>query len=211
MKKIHVNLFYKRSRISQKSAIMDYLHYVALLRGINVGGNNIIKMADLKACFESLDFKAVSTYIQSGNVLFSTIEPDQTKLESLIEKTLSGRFSYKSNVVLISHIELKKVVTDAPDKFGSNPDQFRYDVLFLKKPLTAGEAMNKITLREGVDSAREGDGVIYFSRLISKAGQSYLNKIITLPVYKQMTIRNWNTTSKLFKLSGSQQNDGLSL
>jgi uncharacterized protein (DUF1697 family) len=190
---------------------MENLHYVALLRGINVGGNNIIRMADLKICFESLKFKAVSTYIQSGNVLFSTPEPDGIKLESLIEKTLSEKFNYKSNVILITHQELKKVVTDAPDKFGSNPDQYRYDVLFLKKPLTSVEAIKNITLREGVDSARDGDGVIYFSRLISKAGQSYLNKVITLPLYKQITIRNWNTTTKLLILSDSRQNNELSL
>jgi uncharacterized protein (DUF1697 family) len=187
---------------------MDYLHYVALLRGINVGGSNIIRMPDLKTCFEELGLKTVSTYIQSGNVLFSAVEPDGNKLERLIEKALSERFSYKSNVILISHQELKKTVTEAPEKFGNNPDQFRYDVLFLKKPLTAGQAMKSINIRDGVDNAWIGEGVIYFSRLISKAGQSYLNKIITLPVYKQMTIRNWNTTTKLFVLSESRQNNG---
>jgi uncharacterized protein (DUF1697 family) len=54
--------------------------YLALLRGINVGGNNIIKMVDLKACFEKMGFLDVSTYIQSGNVLFSSPETSLTKL-----------------------------------------------------------------------------------------------------------------------------------
>ena len=65
-------------------------NYVALLRGINVGGNNIIRMTALKACFETLGFQDVSTYIQSGNVLFSTAESDTVKLTAKIETALSN-------------------------------------------------------------------------------------------------------------------------
>lgn len=176
---------------------MKNIRYVALLRGINVGGNNIIKMADLKVCFEGMGFTDVATYIQSGNVLFSTEKQDTAKLTQHIEQVLSETFSYASSVVIISHAQLAKVVEDAPDGFGEDPTAYRYDVLFLKKPLTANEAMKQISIREGVDAAHAGKDVIYFSRLISKATQSYLNNIIKLPIYKQMTIRNWNTTTKL--------------
>ena len=77
--------------------------YVALLRGINVGGKNLIKMTDLKACFEALGFENVSTYIQSGNVLFSANKSNQAKLTSRIEEALSKTFNYKSRVVVRSY------------------------------------------------------------------------------------------------------------
>jgi len=92
--------------------------YVALLRGINVGGNNLIKMVDLKACFEKLSLAQVATYIQSGNVLFSTAETDKTRLINTIEKALSERFDYNSRIVLITHQHLKSIVEEAPPGFG---------------------------------------------------------------------------------------------
>jgi len=179
---------------------MNKIKYLALLRGINVGGNNIIKMADLKACFESMGFTDVITYIQSGNVIFKSDEQNKAKLTEKIENILSERFSYKSLLVLITHNQLEKVIKQAPEDFGSNPDEYKYDALFLKEPFTSEEAIRIVKIREGVDFATHGEGVLYFRRLFLKAGQSYLTKIISEPVYKSITIRNWNTTSKLFEL-----------
>jgi uncharacterized protein (DUF1697 family) len=174
--------------------------YVALLRGINVGGKNIIKMTDLKACFEGLGMEKVATYIQSGNVTFSSGEADQERLEKRLEEALSAAFRYESTVVVRSYEEMKSTVTLAPPGFGSEPDTYRYDVIFLKQPLTASAAMSSITTKEGVDQAFAGKGVLYFSRLSSRASQSRLTRIISLPIYQNLTIRNWNTTTKLVSL-----------
>lgn len=176
------------------------MRYIALLRGINVGGNNIIKMADLKKSFEEMGFEQVKTYIQSGNVIFNSDKKDLSKLEKEIEKVLSEKFNYISKVVIISHNQLERIIENAPNDFGVYAQDYRYDVLFLKSPLKAEKALEKIIIREGVDIVNLGDGALYFSRLISKAGQSYLNKIVGTPVYKEMTIRNWNTTTKLLAL-----------
>ncbi len=176
---------------------MAETQYVALLRGINVGGNNLIKMADLKTCFEKMGLADVATYIQSGNVLFSTPEKDKTRLTNTIEKALSDCFAYNSRIVLLTHQHLKSIVAEAPPGFGQHKDTYRYDVIFLKEPLTAAEAMQSVTTRVGVDTAHQGQAVLYFSRLSSKASQGYLTKIISLPIYQNMTIRNWNTTTAL--------------
>lgn len=128
---------------------MEETQYVALLRGINVGGNNIIKMADLKACFEQMGLAQVVTYIQSGNVLFSTNETDKTSLINTIEKALSDRFGYNSRIVLITHEHLKRIVEEAPPGFGQQKETYRYDVIFLKEPLTAAEAIKSVTTRAG--------------------------------------------------------------
>ncbi len=176
------------------------MNYLALLRGINVGGNNIIKMVALKACFEALGFKEVVTYIQSGNVIFSSPKTDGEELCQKIERALSKTFGYSACVVLVKQPDLRRVVESAPKGFGTEPMLYRYDVLFLKKPLKAKEEIKNIPRKEGIDEVRAGTSVLYFSRLISKATQSRMSKIVSLPIYKQMTIRNWNTTQKLFTL-----------
>jgi len=176
------------------------MKYLTLLRGINVGGNNIIKMVDLKSCFESMNFANVQTYIQSGNVIFESKENDIKKLTYKTEKALSERFNYNSKVVMVSHKQLEKIVNNAPKGFGRDMDSFRYDVYFLKEPLTVNEVIKSIKLKEGIDAIYPGESVVYASKLISKSSQSRLTKIISLPIYKNMTIRNWNTTTKLMEM-----------
>lgn len=181
--------------------------YVALLRAINVGGNTLIKMADLKRCFESMRLSEVATHIASGNVLFTSPETDKAKLANKIEKALTKRFGYVARVVVVTQGELESIIQQAPRGFGKHPDNYRYDVIFLRAPLTAREAIQKVSPKAGVDSAHAGDHVLYFSRLISKAAQSRLSKIIVLPEYKNMTIRTWNTTTKLLALMNERNQD----
>jgi uncharacterized protein (DUF1697 family) len=140
--------------------------YVALLRGINVGGRNLIKMAELRARFEDHGFKNVATYIQSGNVLFESGERSSAKLSRRIEDMLADTFGYQASVVLRSRRQLRSAVEGAPGGFGTQPARYRYDVLFLKPPLTAAAAITSLPIKEGVDQANAGTGVIYFSRLI---------------------------------------------
>lgn len=178
---------------------MSTKRYLVLLRGINVGGNNIIKMADLRECFKEMGFSCVATYIQSGNVIFASSK-SATAIISTVEKGLAKHFNYKTPIFLITQKQLQDAVSGAPETFGSEPKKYRYDVMFLRKNLTAKKALGQIETREGVDTAEAGKGVVYFSRLIAKATRSYMPKVVKLPIYKDMTIRNWNTTNKLLKL-----------
>jgi uncharacterized protein (DUF1697 family) len=174
--------------------------YVALLRGINVGGSNLIGMPALKTCFEAQGFRDVSTYIQSGNVLFAAARTSTPALATKIEKALSKTFGYEARVVLRSREQIQGIVDGAPPAFGKRPTDFRYDVIFLRAPLTADDALKIISPRPGVDRVFAGDGVVYTSRLISKASQSRLSRIVGTPQYQNMTIRSWNTTTKLLAL-----------
>ena len=141
-------------------------------------------------------------YIQSGNVLFSTRASNAPDLTSRIERMLGRTFDYSASVVLRSQKQMQATVDGAPAGFGAEPDRYRYDVIFLQAPLTAAAAMKTVSAREGVDQADGGPGVLYFSRFISRASQSHLSKIVASPIYKQVTIRNWNTTTKLLHLMG---------
>ena len=178
--------------------------YLALLRGINVGGNNIIKMADLKASFEKMGFSDVSTYIQSGNVVFTSPKKDQDKLALQIEKALSETYNYKSKVALVSFDQMNTVFKELPAGFGSDTVKYKYDVIFLRAKISPSEVLKEIKIRPGVDEAYAGSLALYFSRLAEKSSQSYLKNVMVLPVYKEMTIRNWNTTKALFEMMGGE-------
>jgi uncharacterized protein (DUF1697 family) len=181
--------------------------YVALLRGINVGGKNPIPMPALKAAFEAHGLEDVHTYIQSGNVVFSTGSSKQAELTSEIERMLTMAFGhYEASVVVRSRSQLRAIVDRAPKGFGTEPAKYRYDVVFLKPPLTAKAAIRDVSTKEGVDRIWAGTGVLYMSRLDSRATQSRLNRVASLPIYKSMTIRNWNTTTKLVDMLDAAHN-----
>ena len=127
--------------------------FVALLRGINVGGNNIIPMADLREAMTDMGAEDVATYIQSGNVLFDGGKDSARVWTKRIEAALSARFDYAATVVVLTHGQLRAVVEDAPKDFGRDPSRYRFDVLFLKPPLTSAAAIREIPTKEGVDVA----------------------------------------------------------
>src|SRR6266498_526588 len=137
--------------------------YVALLRGINVGGNNLIKMTALKVCFEKQGLEEVVTYIQSGNVVFGSTDGGADNLCARIERALAADFHYEANVVLRTQKEMQQTVARAPKGFGTEPDKYRYDVIFLKAPLEAPAALKSVATAPGVDEAYAGPGVLYFS------------------------------------------------
>ena len=173
--------------------------YVALLRGINVGGNNLIRMADLRACLEADGFAEVRTYIQSGNAVF-TASGSSAAITAKLVRTLSDEFGYEATVAVRSARQLRAIVDTAPEGFGVDRETFRSDVLFLMPPLTPARAIADVPRREGVDRAWTGPGVLYFERLDARAAQSRLSKIVSLPIYRSLTIRNWATTCRLLEM-----------
>ena len=174
--------------------------HIALLRGINVGGKNIIKMGQLKQVFCDMGFSDVKTYIQSGNVIFRTLESDTLKLTIGIENQMQKNFSSEIKTLVLTADDLARIVENAPENFGTEPEKFRYDVWFLLPPITVNGLVSNLCLREGVDFLQVGKNVIYTSRLTSQMSKSYFSKIMQTPLYKNFTIRNWNTTTTLLEL-----------
>src|SRR6266581_7474288 len=116
--------------------------HVALLRGINVGGRNKVPMADLREVVTSLGHTGVSTYIQSGNVLFSTAEDDTAKLAAALESAIEGRFGIWSSVVVLSRDELTRVLAANPYPHEPNPKMVH--VVFLNAELP-GTLLGRVT------------------------------------------------------------------
>ncbi len=165
--------------------------YVLLLRGINVGGKNKVPMAELKTCLEELGFSRVVTYIASGNVILQSDKPAgeiKTQLTSELVK-----------VLVLSQQQLQAVVDNKPEGFGSQPEKYHSDAIFLMD-VTADEAIKIFKPREGVDQVWVGESVIYSQRLSALRTKSRLSAIVASPLYKSMTIRSWNTTLKLLDI-----------
>jgi len=173
--------------------------YVALLRGINVGGNSLIKMADLKTAFEKSGFANVTTYINSGNVLFASAEKDIQKITEKLEKDLTKAFKIDLKVVVLSHQQLENVLSNIPNEWKKDHD-LRCYIAFIKSPATSEDVVKEVQLKEGVDEIKTGKNVVYMSTKLSGLTKSGFTKLIGKPIYKNMTMRNLNTSQKLLTL-----------
>jgi uncharacterized protein (DUF1697 family) len=177
------------------------MKFVALLRGINVGGKNRVSMAELKSCFEGLGYENVRTHIASGNVIFES-NKSSPKLTKEIQETLPKKFRLDNELIttlVLSHDQLKKVINQAPKGFGTEPGKYHSDAIFLMG-IPSDEAFKIFNPREGVDKVWQGDLAIYSQRLSALRTKSRLSKIMSSPLYEQMTIRSWTTTLKLLEL-----------
>jgi len=182
--------------------------YLILLRGINVGGRNPVPMARLRTLLEDLGYQDVSTYIASGNVLLrSDRTPAAVKAE--IEAALPMTFDLHSerlDVLVLTRDQLHAVIAEKPKGFGGQPETYSSDAIFLIG-IDAAEAMQVFDPKPGVDTVWAGNGVIYSQRLSAQRTKSRLGKIVGTPAYKSMTIRNWNTTTKLLELLERMESD----
>jgi uncharacterized protein (DUF1697 family) len=189
-------------RAEKEATSMMYMKYIVLLRGINVGGKSRVPMSGLKTCLEELGFLNVLTYIASGNVILESTKSAK-EVQAQIEKALPKAFGLDSKlnkVLVLTSKQLKAVVDNKPKGFGEQPNTYHSDVIFLID-ISPKEAMSAFSPRDGVDTIWPGKGVIYSQRLSAKRTKSRLNKIMASPLYKSMTIRNWNTTTKLLELA----------
>jgi uncharacterized protein (DUF1697 family) len=176
--------------------------YIALLRGINVGGNNIIKMSGLKAAFEQYGFLNVRTYINSGNVFFES-GLDEPAAKAACEKLILDNFGLSIPVCVISAADTIDALAHAPDWWGKEPDT-KHDAFFVIPPVTAEEIFAHVgAAKEEYEKAAYHGRVIFWSAPLatySRTRWSKLSKDKTM--YRAITVRNANTALKLAELAG---------
>jgi uncharacterized protein (DUF1697 family) len=117
--------------------------FLALLRGINVGGKNVIAKDDLRQCFEGLGFTSVRTYIQSGNVLFRTDTLRVQELTAAIEAGLSERFSYAAQAVILPRSKYAAAVAAAPESWGAD-EAYKHNALFTLNSTTPRKVLAQL-------------------------------------------------------------------
>lgn len=171
--------------------------FVLLLRGINVGGNGRVPMAELRDCLEKAGYTDVRTYINSGNVIFNSTSQDAAGLTLEIETILAKQFNLPLKIVLLTARDYLAAVKSAPKEWGKKAE-WRYNALFVRPPLTAAQALELCgPPKPGIETAVAGHGVIFISNSMADAGRTNYAKLPGRPVYKELTIRNYNTTLKL--------------
>jgi len=158
-------------------------------------------MAELKKSLEDLGYTNVLTYIASGNAI---VQSDRTAAEvkQFVEEMLPQKFKLDSElikVLVLTREQLAAVIKSRPKGFGDDPATYYCDAIFLMD-IDIDAVMPLFNPREGVDQIWPGVGVVYSQRLGAERVKSRLNKIIGTPEYKSMTIRSWNTTTKLLQL-----------
>jgi uncharacterized protein (DUF1697 family) len=171
--------------------------YVCLLRGINVGGNNIIPMSQLTAAFQRNGFANVRTLIASGNVVFEAPKHDLRKLEAKIEAALSREFAYAAKVVVKSDVELVKIMANLPSGWAKpKPDQ-RYYVIFLRHAIDDRAVLAELAPKPGVETLTYYPGVLFWQAKRALLGKSSVAKLTQKKIYADVTVRNMTTTAKL--------------
>jgi uncharacterized protein (DUF1697 family) len=174
------------------------VRYVALLRGINVGGRTLVKMADLKDCFEGLGFDGVSTYIASGNVLFES-EVDAAELATTIEGAIAQQFELPVKVVVLDQDAYARIVKAIPRRWIGDP-ALRANVAFLRPGTDAKEVVRELEPDASIEEVKAVDGAILWATRRDSLNRSVVRKLIGGAAYKELTIRNLNTTLKLHEL-----------
>jgi uncharacterized protein (DUF1697 family) len=173
--------------------------FVALLRGVNVGGNNMISMKSLKASFEGLGFTDVVTYINSGNIIFKAKETDARKLEIKIEKMLSKEYGLDSKVVIRSLEEMETLVESLPRNWDGD-SSLRYYVMFLRHTIDSDKLLADMPVNSEMEEVVYRPGTLLWSAQIADLGKSKMAKLVSRKIFQDMTVRNLNTTKKLYDL-----------
>ncbi|HLI06055.1 MAG TPA: DUF1697 domain-containing protein [Ktedonobacteraceae bacterium] len=174
--------------------------FVSLFRGINVGGQRMVKMDELKALHETLGLRDVVTYIQSGNVVFRSDETDSARLAQRIEDAFAGRFGFRSDVILRSEAGLQEAIANNPFQHQPEKEGKWVLILFLASRLEPAALQNLHGAYTGPEESHLFGQELYIY-YPSGMGRSKL----TLPLIEKKlkttgTGRNWNTVLQLQKL-----------
>ena len=172
--------------------------FVALLRGVNVGGNNIISMSSLKASFEKMGFTDVSTYINSGNILFRARERNARKLERNIEAMLSKEHKLGCKVVVRSFSEMASLVENLPKDWNGDT-QWKYNVIFLRHSIDSEKVLESLGAKPEIEKVVYYPGTLLWSARISDISRTTMQKLSSQKLFQDMTVRNTNTTRKLYE------------
>ncbi|WP_242980184.1 DUF1697 domain-containing protein [Lacrimispora xylanisolvens] len=176
--------------------------YIALLRGINVGGKNKISMPELKKMFEACGYEDVITYINSGNVIFSSKQEDKEEIKKICESAIASQFSLNIIVTIISAKDLSAALCNAP-AWWDHDEQSKHNTIFVIPPATAEEIIHEVGIaKEEYEQVSYYGQVIFWSAPIKTFSKTRWSKIVGKSAYNSVTIRNANTAKKLLQLSG---------
>ncbi|NMD71471.1 DUF1697 domain-containing protein [Bacillus sp. DNRA2] len=178
--------------------------YIALLRGINVGGNNKIDMKLLKQTFERVGMNDVVTYINTGNIIFSKNGLSKIELSAILEEAIHVDFGLQIKVVVRSLDDVRGIINAIPDTWKNDKDM-KSDVMFLWDEIDDESVLEELVIKPDVDTVKYFPGAILWSVDKENVTKSGMSKIIGSKIYKQVTVRNVNTARKIYELMQAQK------
>lgn len=181
------------------------MKYIALLRGINIGHKRI-KMAHLKELFESLNFKNVRTYLQSGNIIFNHGSTDTAKITSEIEKKIIQTFKFQVNVILRTENEFETIINNNPFVKDVDIELDKLNVTFLQELPDKENIFNLSLNKDENEKFKVNGSEIYLYLPNGYARTGLTNNIFEKKLKTIATTRNWKTTNKLLELSKMENN-----
>jgi uncharacterized protein (DUF1697 family) len=174
---------------------------ISMLRGVNVGGHNKIKMEALRALYESLKLKCPQTYVQSGNVIFLSNEKNLPLLSERIQDAIQRKFSFRPEIALRTSSELRHVIARNPfaSRHGIDPSKLLVTFLASDPGQQARDNLMKIDSRGEELHARGRELYIYFGGGIGKTKLSWA--LIDKTLKTSGTGRNWNSVTKMLEIA----------
>jgi uncharacterized protein (DUF1697 family) len=176
------------------------MQYVALLRGINVGGTNKVDMQRLKAVCEKHGLENVKTYINSGNVIFATSSTPTRKLELLFEGIIEHEFGFKAKILVCEAALINTIAQAIPDHW-MNDQTMKCDTMFLWENYNNPHILQHLTIKPDIDDVIYVQGALIWKVDRQHVTKSGMMKVAGTDLYQHMTIRNCNTVRKLALLT----------
>lgn len=167
------------------------MQYIALLRGINVGGNRKVEMKQLKALYESLGYTKVSTYINSGNVFFTSLKKYEVLLKE-ITLAQKKKFGFDIPTLVKTQKEMQKITASIPKDWQNNDEQ-KTDVAYLFKEIDTKKIIDELPIKKEFLTIKYVKGALIWNIKRVNYNKSNLNKLVSHKLYKLMTLRNINT------------------
>ena len=175
--------------------------YVSLLRGINVSAQKRIKMEELRSLYTALGFQNIQTYIQSGNVVFQSQNPDAAELSRKIEAGILEHFGYSVSVLILLKSDLRRILDHNPFLKGRNEDISKLCVTFLFQT-PAPSALDEISeVKDKHDEFQVSGQEIYLFCPQGFARTKLSNNFFERKLKVSATTRNWKTVNKLYEMT----------
>jgi uncharacterized protein (DUF1697 family) len=176
----------------------DSKTYIALFRGINVGGNNILPMKQLRAGMEEIGFRNVESYIASGNVVFQSKKQDTSQLSETLGELVKENHGFKPNVLILKYTDLKKSIDENPYPEATEEPKTLH-IWFLKELPDQPDISGLHTLKKSNERFHLGDQVFYL-HAPDGIGKSKVAEKVEKLLGVPATARNWRTVSKIAEI-----------
>lgn len=179
----------------------DIMKYIALLRGINISGKNKISMSELKSELEKNKYQNVSTYLNSGNVIFESDIDNKESIMKDIYKIIKNKFNLEIPVFIMTSLELEDILSHNPDWWGTDNKEIYDNIIFIIPPTTYNEVFDTIGSPNEYEKIQEYKNNIFWSFDLKNYRKSnWWSKTASTEISDKITIRTANTMKKILEI-----------